>query len=266
MAVLSGVQTLISGIPTVSRWMLEYNIDPARAVAAASSGGIINACGIEDWNVDIFAIGTTPAYKPGDALTFTGVTTTGKGVTGSAVVGRVSLYAEYAQNRFFGIRYELAANGALTFGTVSGSDSAEPTIVCPAGMSVSINSSSVNNIAACIVSLEKEMIPYSATGTSGVQKKLVGAFTATVAIDMVMNDDFTVDPDTEYNISVQVGESSYWTVNGTRLIRVMDYGFDLMGQLPRRQPPVARYLFAHSAEDSESTVSVPGLGTIWPES
>lgn len=264
MSILSGLQTAISGIPSVSRWTVETTKDFAQAVTAATNGGVIRSCGVEDWRATVLSIGVAPAYKPGDAISFAASLNGSVGVSGSGVVSAVRLNAEYFTNRFFTIEYEIQSDGILSFGTVSASDTTLPTPVCPAGRNVKLNDTSIDNIVACVVNLEKELLPYVATGTNGVVKRLPGVLIATVQLDMIMSSDFAIDDDSLYDIGVEVGDLLSWKVPNCRLMRVVDYGFDLSAAFPRRQPPIMRCVFVHSAESTSEKINLPGVGDVWP--
>lgn len=267
MGVISGVSMAVSGIPSVSKWTIRWEDNRLPVVTAGTGAAVLNTCGIPEWTGEIICLGHTPAYNPGDTMTFVGSLDGSVGVTGSARVQRVHTVADFNANRYYTIRYDILSDGSLTFGSAVASDTNMPTVVCPAGKSVKLDGNDLNDVAAWMVILERELLPYASSSTNGVMKRIPGVFMGTVVIDLIMNNNAIPSLTSAHDIELAVGAGANdkWILESFVLSAVQEYGVDLSQGVPRQETPVYRLIFRHSAASSK-VIKKPGNVQVWPAS
>ena len=264
MAVISGMKLAVSGLPSVSSWRIQYDGGLIPVVTSGTKEGALQACGIKDWAGLITTIATEPAYLPGQPLTFVGSLNGTIGCSGESVVGRVVASAEYASNRYFMIRYDIESNGALTFGSAAASDSTIPYPVCPAGKKVQINGNDMDYVAGWTLTLDRNLVAYAATDTDGVRKRVIGAFTASVELDVFASSFSIPSVGSDVALKLYTSDTEFWSLPGFRLSKIEEYGADGETALQRREPGMFRLTFTHNAiPGSGKDIVTPGLATVW---
>lgn len=262
MAVLSGLQLAVQGIPSVAAWQITTVDEAPGYVATSTKEAVARICGIQDWQGRISCYGHTPAYYPGDTFTFVGSLDGANGVHGDCIVAAVSVIANYAQNAPYVVLYEIAGQAPLEFGAASAEDTEEPTIICPAGQPVYVDSEQLQDVQAWRIRLSREPIGYAATETNRFRKKLAGPFDAQVEIQRYINTQPPPEMGTEHALQLYVDTGKSWRLSNMKVLQVEDYGGDLQ-LLTRGTRPDHRIVFGLS---SAGQIENPANRLIWPTS
>jgi len=266
MAVVSGLKMASSEFPSATAWRVDFAENFPTAATAGTDLAVTRGCPVEIWEGEIVQIGYEPVHLPGASFTFAGSIDGSVGCSGSAIVRAIEAIGNYAENRWYTINYEIVGNGLLTFGSASASDSSLPTLVCPAGKAVKIGANAIDNVRMWSVRLEREILTYVSSGSSGARQAVAGAKTATVTIDCWLSDDALPAKNTYHDITIEVGTSETppaWKLENFILSEVRNYGVDLGDAGNRNNLPMYRLVFVHVPASSK-VIKTPGNAQFWP--
>jgi len=272
MTVVTGLQTAIDGFPSVSRWVFNLVEESPSLVSTATQGGMSFVCGVLDAEGQIVCNGHTPVYYPGDTLTFKGVIEPGYGLQGPCIVENVAVVADILNNRPFQLVYSLGGNGAFAFGSVTASDTADPPVYCPAGMKVYFkvegNRTEIENVTGWRLVLARPPLPYVSTATSGARKRIPGAWTAMVEVDLMLQrpEPIALQSIGELTLEVEADTptNKSWVLSSVKLNAIKRYGVDLEEIANNLRVPthILQFMFLSDS----GTITNPDGNTVFPES
>jgi len=128
--IISGKGGAVNGENCVRLWQVARVTAPAEAVCSASDGAVVRGAGIWDWQGRYSGYGHTPSVLPGETFQFIGATRGSKGVqsvANGAIMEETRISWAIARGGFIEyVNSFKCATGALTFGSVSASDTSTP--------------------------------------------------------------------------------------------------------------------------------------------
>ncbi len=181
MAVISGKNAIVDGTQGVGFWKLQWNATDASIVHSTSEGVVIRVEGNVDWRGVYQSYGHTPVTMPGAALSFKGEGLNGKGASGTAIVDRVDIIWDIANARPIYHNCHFSANGALAFGTPSGSNISYAAPAPSVGLANTVKwggtgGTVIPNVFHMMLSLISKNAPYVDSSTLGQVKREAGNF------------------------------------------------------------------------------------------
>ncbi|MCS7226530.1 MAG: hypothetical protein NZ821_06005 [Gloeomargarita sp. SKYB31] len=227
MAVIGGTKLAVEGLATVASWKITWTEDKLSVVASNTKQTVARICGVRDWEGQIVCYGHTPVYLPGDTFEFCGVVDGNRGVKGDCVVAAITLLVDYANVVPLRIVYDIAGKGPLQFTTKEITDTATPTIICPTGLTLSLNNTPLDYVASCMIRATCSLPSYVANTTSGWRCRLTGPLDAMAVLTVWLNSSALPSTSQTHTIQLQVEQNKAWTLQNFYLTAIQEYGASL---------------------------------------
>lgn len=190
MAVSSGLGGTVNGFDTVRKWSVN-NTDAGPSFVASNSDGMTGSiAGNKDWSGTVELYGYTPAFIPGEGLTFAGWNGASR-ATGTAIVNSLSLTCDIEAGGILSHTLGIQGNGALSFNTTTVTDSANPAIYTAIGCKAAFDAAGgssytdIDNVKNWSLNIDCATQQYVNSGTAGIVLRKAGVLSgkASVAVD-----------------------------------------------------------------------------------
>ncbi len=231
MSVISGTLQKVNGQSTVARWFVNYFGEPPEFLAANTSGGVSEACGVSDWKGYYEAYGHTPGVFPGEALALIGDLGNTKGVSGTAIVDEIIITADIERSIPFKYRVNFSRNGALTRGDATATDSTTPAIYCPTSLTVVRDGEDVDNCRFWRLLIGARNKPYVDSSSDGGRLRIAGPIYGQWLYRCYLSDPSTLpEANDTFAGQFEVTDSTYWSVSYCKVHEVQQLGADSEGE------------------------------------
>lgn len=117
MTIITGKNAIVDGAEGVGFWKIQHQSSDASVVHSGTECAVVRIAGNLDWRGVYQSYGHTPQAMPGDALSFIGEDSDGKGASGTAIVSRVDIHWDIFSARPIYLNVFFEANGALEIKT-----------------------------------------------------------------------------------------------------------------------------------------------------
>ena len=223
MGVHSGAVGMVNGMTTVRNWQagITAALSPYYASNTKGAGG--HNAGNRDWSGSWDCYGHTPAYMPGETVSFVGSESGTKGVTGSAIVDSVTINWDIAGAKEINHTVNFSGNGAATVGAaVASIDTGTPDIFsCYNLAAVQLgDDSSTGGDFAALANVKTAALTLTAANASTINSssggwtlRAAGNFTATLSITVDIDDISTLPAVNDAKaVRLYVDDTDYWEI------------------------------------------------------
>ena len=272
MAVISGYGGKLNGVDCMMKWSVDPKAGDNSFVTSNTNGGTGRVDGLKDWTGSYDAQGHSPIVLPGQAFSFAGAGSGGKGASGTAIVDSVNIKWPIAERKPIIHTVSFSGNGDLTLGAVSATADADAIFpvnagpLCLAKICTVAVPATFTEIAGEIQSIDLTITcsnkEYAA---STGQKRLAGNLDFTVAI-AILHDDLSTVPalNSENGLQLFVDAEDCWLLKWVRWLNPSGFVVD-----PEGGAIVGCTLngsmAAVASDDSYGTITLPGEATaFWP--
>jgi hypothetical protein len=183
MSVLYGSNASVSGVVTLSEFLLRKFSDAKPDYFSNAAGGAVRGCGNVDWDGELTAMGYLPptGLFPGERFNFSGaLTTTGTIIAGYArttelmIDAPVSKPGEYVMYRAKFGGDPSSAGEALTATAGNQSDAAALNYYCASAAGLKVATVAVPNVEHMRLTITADVEPYVDTTTGGLYRRGAG--------------------------------------------------------------------------------------------
>jgi hypothetical protein len=270
MGVIDGKNAAVNGQKTVFGWKITYDGNEADYVASNTEGGVGRVTGNRDWVGYFDSYGQTatpyaPTVFPGDSFSFDGTTETSKGATGTARCTRLVATWDTRVGRYITYRTFFGANGALTIGVATATDTTEPSPQHVKGLSVDLGAVQEDEVNFMRLVFTSGSRRYCTAECNGQYKRTAGDRMDVEAVWRVYEDTPANLPtiDSRHVAKFYVTAAQYWQITWLQIDQVDDLGVDREN---KNEPVFAQITGRFTSHDGTSTGSIvdPAAATKWP--
>ncbi len=230
MTVISGINAHIDGVSTLRNWKVRMRNMPPEGVTTDAPGGVQRLAGNKDWRGIYLAYGHTPLQWPGDAFSFSGDVDASYGISGTAIVDKITIECPVEEGARIEHAVEFSANGALSAAAASATAGATPTIFSAISRKVALGGVDVTDVRGWKLVLSANNKPYVSSDTAGQVQRVAGNIDA--QFEYKVYEDSASDFPTEGTMAVvrfYVTSSTYWELTWGIFQEIADWGGDLEG-------------------------------------
>lgn len=180
MAVRTGINGAIDGIPCLQRFTILHEAPPESVDAGCTDGGPSLSKTNEDWLGIAVATGSQPSRMPGATFAFSGYDGADL-LAGNAIMDWIKIIWEVEEANRLYHQLQFSGTGQLSAGAGSETDAGTPNPVSARGMGVKIDGT-LFNIRKAELKIWTGNASYNDTGTNGYTGRAVGNHFATFKI------------------------------------------------------------------------------------
>ncbi len=174
MAIITGKNAIIDGAEGVGFWKVDDIASDAAVVHSGTEGAHVRVAGNVDWRGVYQSYGHTPQAMPGEALSFKGEGSDGKGVSGTAIVNQVDIHWDLFSARPIYLNVHFEGNGVLAHGTPSGTAAAYASPFPTKGLLTKWADATVPNVSQMILTLVAKNATHVDSSTAGQVNRVGG--------------------------------------------------------------------------------------------
>lgn len=173
----SGAISTGSAEDMVSAITIEYNEQSAEWGASNTAGSVGKTMGNSDWSAEFTLYGAVANVVPGASITLTAYTGAAT-FSGPMLVDEITITADIKGGGIISATVRCSANGALTRGAGTVTDSSTPAPLSVKGLKVNLAGSDRTDATGWTLTLRSDNKPYNSTATAGVTKRVAGRVNA----------------------------------------------------------------------------------------
>lgn len=218
MAVKSGRNGAVNGVPRIFDWQVDYKADTQPVVDSGTSGATTRLPGNKDWSGSINGNGYQPPLMPGADLAFVGSEDGENGLTGNAIIDQIAVNINIESKESIAYAMNFSGNGLLTPGAAVAVDdsisvgfspgSSKIEICTPAASPTWTEVPNIKTIGLTITAANQEHADSSTNGTKG---RIKGNCDFTVTYSRNCNGFADlIEPNSVRGLRIYVTDTLYW--------------------------------------------------------
>jgi len=230
MTVISGINAHVDGISTLRSWKIRASNLAVPGAASDAPGAVQRIAGNKDWRGVYLAYGHTPVPWPGSAFSFAGDVDDNYGVSGTAIVDKITIECPVEEAKRIEQVVEFSANGGLDRGAAAATAGSSPSIVSAISRKVSLDGVDVTDVRGWKLVLTARNKPYASSDTAGQIMRTAGNIDG--QYEYKVYEDNPSDLPTEGEVKIvrfYVTATTYWELKWGIMEEIDDWGGDLEG-------------------------------------